>query len=509
MSTQTMIAPSPEASSTPSPATSRKPSLIPGAVTQSTTSTPSSPTTRRKSGFKSLLPSRRKSRQLENIPLSGEPAESPPPLYQADSIFATLPYEVRELIYLHLLAEANIPSNASAQDEGVLIELSTKKSSRFKSFVKGDSLIPGSPKLKKTTRTPSPSRHAFALLLRTCRQIYEEAQPLLYAHTKITIPTLPIFTDFTARIPTSSVASIRNLHFRVSFPWLLFPQAEDMRLKAAEQIQHFNTADWTSAWSTIKTMSDPKQGGHLRSLHVQIKARTWSAHPGWPVEPIQTVRDSLFAPLKSVTQLSASNFLVEVSWRLDYGELPLPPTVDPDTGDIVELKRGDIAWWRGSDVPFTLREFRKPPAITTTMAVPPAPPTGPPAHLRRGSQTRTTERAYLPPVAFDWHNLSSAPAAALEPIPGDDFDFASPDVQMVRALYPYVPDPAGVDTEIPFGKGELLRVRNAQRARWWVARNEGGEVGMVPSNYLNVLSENEVAEMRRICLLYTSPSPRD
>ena len=101
-------------------------------------------------------------------------------------------------------------------------------------------------------------------------------------------------------------------------------------------------------------------------------------------------------------------------------------------------------------------------------------------------------------MAFDWHNLSSAPAAALEPIPGDDFDFASPDVQMARALYPYVPDPAGVDTEISFSRGEVLRVRNAQRARWWVARNEGGEVGMVPSNYLNVLADNEVAEMRRM-----------
>ena len=160
-----MIAPSPEASAMPSPATSRKPSLIPGGATQSSTSTPSSPTTRRKSGFKSLLPSRRKSRQQESIPQSGEPAETPPPLYQADSIFATLPYEVRELIYLHLLAEANASSIASDHSEGVLIELSTKKSSRFKSFVKGDTLIPGSPKLKKTTRTPSPSRHAFALSL--------------------------------------------------------------------------------------------------------------------------------------------------------------------------------------------------------------------------------------------------------------------------------------------------------------------------------------------------------
>jgi len=80
----------------------------------------------------------------------------------------------------------------------------------------------------------------------------------------------------------------------------------------------------------------------------------------------------------------------------------------------------------------------------------------------------------------------------------DDFDFASSDVLMARALYPYLPDPASDDTEIAFSKGEVLRVRNAQRARWWVARNEKGEVGMVPSNYLNVLTENEMVDMRRM-----------
>lgn len=57
---------------------------------------------------------------------------------------------------------------------------------------------------------------------------------------------------------------------------------------------------------------------------------------------------------------------------------------------------------------------------------------------------------------------------------------------LVRALYDYIASPDDVN-ELSFAKGEIFRVKNTN-GNWWQAKNKHGEIGMCPSNYLEIVT---------------------
>lgn len=464
--------------SSSSPGPSRKPSLS-SAITLTLTSPTSSS---RQSTFKSFLTPRRKSKQSQvDLTTTGQ-EEEVYPTYQADCAFlAALPYEVRELVYLSLLADEHMSDTALVHDHGVLIEPEPKRNNnKFKDLIKGEILIPGggNTKRRNSDGVPHRGRTTLTRLMRTCRQLYIEAMPILYNQTRIILPTLLSFSDFQSRIPATSFYNIRTLTLRVRFPFLLYPQAGSMLAKAGEVVQHFNEDKWSSLWATLLEMSTPGQG-QLRLLNVEIHTTRYQQHNNWPSEPVDDIRDRLFAPLQAVTNIAKQNFLVEVSWPLRYAELPLPPTLDPESGEVLDIRRGDIAWWRHADIPFMLRELAKRPSES------PFPVRQPP--LAEAQPLATPDSLFDPPP----------PTLPVTDIAPDDFDMTLDRVRVARAIYTYIRDPAGEDDEIAFSKNELLRVKPGGMATWWLAKNEGGEVGLVPGNYLTLLDENEVATMRR------------
>ncbi|GMM29732.1 osmosensor [Martiniozyma asiatica (nom. inval.)] len=56
---------------------------------------------------------------------------------------------------------------------------------------------------------------------------------------------------------------------------------------------------------------------------------------------------------------------------------------------------------------------------------------------------------------------------------------------LVRGLYNYEAN-ADDENELSFVRGELLRVENTS-GNWWLAKSQNGKVGMVPSNYLEIV----------------------
>ena len=51
----------------------------------------------------------------------------------------------------------------------------------------------------------------------------------------------------------------------------------------------------------------------------------------------------------------------------------------------------------------------------------------------------------------------------------------------VIAMYDYTPS----DTvDLPLTKGQVVRIINSVRPHWWKARNNKGQEGYVPSNYV-------------------------
>lgn len=56
----------------------------------------------------------------------------------------------------------------------------------------------------------------------------------------------------------------------------------------------------------------------------------------------------------------------------------------------------------------------------------------------------------------------------------------------IRAIYEYESDPSD-PMEISFQKGEILYAATVTGTRWWNARNQDGKIGIVPSNYMEVI----------------------
>ncbi|ODV93183.1 hypothetical protein PACTADRAFT_46341 [Pachysolen tannophilus NRRL Y-2460] len=56
----------------------------------------------------------------------------------------------------------------------------------------------------------------------------------------------------------------------------------------------------------------------------------------------------------------------------------------------------------------------------------------------------------------------------------------------VKALYNYDANPEDIN-EISFTKGDVLKVKDI-KGRWWEAKKESGDVGILPSNYVEIIS---------------------
>ncbi|VUG17336.1 SHO1 [Brettanomyces bruxellensis] len=57
---------------------------------------------------------------------------------------------------------------------------------------------------------------------------------------------------------------------------------------------------------------------------------------------------------------------------------------------------------------------------------------------------------------------------------------------LVRGLYDYAANPDDIN-ELSFKKGEIFKVKDTT-GNWWQGKNSNGDIGMCPSNYLEVIS---------------------
>lgn len=55
----------------------------------------------------------------------------------------------------------------------------------------------------------------------------------------------------------------------------------------------------------------------------------------------------------------------------------------------------------------------------------------------------------------------------------------------VRALYAYDANPEDIN-EMTFAKGEVFKVKDTE-GRWWQGKKENGEIGICPSNYVEII----------------------
>lgn len=94
-------------------------------------------------------------------------------------------------------------------------------------------------------------------------------------------------------------------------------------------------------------------------------------------------------------------------------------------------------------------------------------------------ENNTNTPIYDIPENEDGTNISTGTGMGDTNLIIDDFPYTA------RALYSYESSPDD-ENEISFEKGEILKV-NDIHSRWWQAKRSNGEIGICPSNYVELI----------------------
>ena len=174
-------------------------------------------------------------------------------------LFSRLPYELRHIIYLHVLGNKMFP----------LVHIPTER--RIGHF---DCSTPSRGHNTHYRHKKSPSKGKLALMM-TCRQIYIESSHLLYSSNTfavIGLENLVIFSWFSRTIRAGRLASIASLYIQIQFE-----DQDDLSIYSFWR-------EWVQLWDIIVT----RMPG-LRDITVRASKRFMLEGDRW-TKPMLAVR---------------------------------------------------------------------------------------------------------------------------------------------------------------------------------------------------------------------------